>query len=127
MAQTKPSDRAARGTGDSVFDYDGTMQRLGGDRELYDELVQVFLEDSADLMHRLQNAIERNDGRAIEHAAHTLKGLTLNFGAPQAVSAAATIEEQARAGNHHDVVRMLPQLQDAVGKLTRALQPSTAT
>ena len=74
------------------FDREGALGRLGGDEELFGELVQFFLEDTPGLLNLLRSGLRDNDWAPVERAAHGLKGLASNFGATRAVEAARTVE-----------------------------------
>src|SRR6185436_18206487 len=82
----RPSDSS--GGDDSTYDYEATLERLGGDVELFVDLVRFFLEDAALLEARLESALESKDVRTVEITAHSLKGLCSNFGARRAVACA---------------------------------------
>jgi HPt (histidine-containing phosphotransfer) domain-containing protein len=47
---------------------------LGGDKELFREVIEIFLDDVPKHLASLRRAIEDGDGEAIERIAHTLKG-----------------------------------------------------
>ena len=113
---TSPATRA-----EPVFDRAGTLARLGGDEELFAELVRYFREDCVQLRRRLETALADGDAKAAEVAAHAIKGLCLNFGAVDAVAAASSVEACAREGNLADVRRLLPFLTAKVGALDAAL------
>ena len=108
--------------GESSYDYEGTLERLGGDAELFVDLVRFFLDDAAMLLARMEAALESKDARAVELAAHSLKGLCSNFGAGRAVAAAYAIEESARAGKLADTPESCAQFKAAVAQLTEALR-----
>jgi HPt (histidine-containing phosphotransfer) domain-containing protein len=108
--------------GDSTYDYEATLERLGGDVDLFFDLVRFFLEDAAMLEARLETALEANDIRTVEITAHSLKGLCANFGARRAVAYAYAIEESARAGKLTDAPESCARFKEAVGRLTEALR-----
>jgi HPt (histidine-containing phosphotransfer) domain-containing protein len=107
---------------ESTYDYDGTLERLGGDEELFVDLVRFFLEDAAMLSERMEAALEAKDARTVEISAHSLKGLCSNFGARRAVAAAYAIEESARVGKLADAPESCAQFKTAVAQLTDALR-----
>jgi two-component system, sensor histidine kinase and response regulator len=57
-----------------AWDMDKTLERLGGDKELFREVIEIFLDDVPKHMASLRRAIADGDGEAIEQTAHTLKG-----------------------------------------------------
>lgn len=64
-----------------VFDYDDFLYRIDGDVELLKEVIEIFLEDTPDLLANLYAGIRRGDNNAVERAVHTLKGATANISA----------------------------------------------
>jgi two-component system sensor histidine kinase/response regulator len=57
-----------------AWDMGKTLERLGGDKELFREVIEIFLDDVPKHMASLRRAIADGDGEAIEQTAHTLKG-----------------------------------------------------
>jgi HPt (histidine-containing phosphotransfer) domain-containing protein len=57
-----------------AWDMGKTLERLGGDKELCREVIEIFLNDVPKHMASLRRAIEDGDAEAIERTAHTLKG-----------------------------------------------------
>jgi len=60
-----------------------SLRELGGDDDpgLFIELVHLFLSDTPERMKQLEEALEKNDPTALEHAAHGLKSSAANLGA----------------------------------------------
>lgn len=97
------------------------LERLDGDQGLLTMLITIFREDSVTLFEELQAAVEsRNIADAKRHA-HSLKGLSANFDAFPAVSAALVVEEAARQQNWQQIVAGLPVLQEKLAQLRQAL------
>ncbi|MCH8157855.1 MAG: Hpt domain-containing protein [Nitrospinae bacterium] len=71
-----------------------------GDRELFGEIAQVFLEDAADRMEQMKKAVDAQDSQAIAAMGHALKGLTGNIGADPMKEAALQME---RSGKNNDL------------------------
>jgi len=82
-----------------TLDSAGLLRQVNGDRELLAELVTVFRADSARLRGEIAAGLERGDARAVERAAHTLKGLVRFFGATAAAEVALRLEQLGRAGD----------------------------
>jgi HPt (histidine-containing phosphotransfer) domain-containing protein len=95
-----------------VFDFEHSLRRFDGDRELYGDLIAFFLEDSPKLLEQLRQGLQRGDAKSVRHAAHTLKGLTANFTARRAVDAADAVERLAQGHS-------LTSAHDAVARLER--------
>lgn len=61
-----------------VFDRDGLVERLGGDWDLYDHIVGLFIQNIPARVKKLREALEVGDPLQIHHAAHALKGAAAN-------------------------------------------------
>ncbi|MCC7084510.1 MAG: Hpt domain-containing protein [Pirellulales bacterium] len=103
---------------DELLDLDGTLHRLGGDHQLLASLAKVFAEDSPLLLNRLFSAVQSMRGEEICKAAHALRGLAANFGAPSLTLSLRQLEE---IGLRNDTARA-QTLFDEVRSKTTALQ-----
>jgi histidine phosphotransfer protein HptB len=106
---------------DPVFDMRGTLSRMGNDRQLFQEMVDLLREDAPKLLDRLQKAVADRDCEQARRAAHTLKGQAATFGASRAVEAAAGLEAAARHGRVAELAARVEQLQLALAHLLSEL------
>jgi len=108
-----------------VFDYHGTLERLGGDTGLFAELVRFFLEDTGEILQRAHEGAQERDAVKLSRAAHSLKGLCSTFGGREAVDLAWRIEQSAMLGDldHAPVA----ELEAAVKRLSEALKRQLET
>jgi two-component system, sensor histidine kinase and response regulator len=97
------------------FDAASALERLDGDVELFDTLIEVFRQDSIELFAQLSVSLAAGNLREAERAAHSLKGLAANFDARQATEAALRIEEAARS-------RVVAGIEPRVKELGRLLE-----
>src|SRR5689334_19234681 len=67
-------------TDSAPFDLQASLTRLGGSHDLFQSLVQFFLEDCPGLLQQLRAALDRDDAMQVERAGHSIKGLAANFG-----------------------------------------------
>lgn len=77
----------------AIIDIPELIARLDNDFELYMELLDLFINDSASLISQIENAINNRDPEALRKTAHTLKGAVANFSAPGAYKAASILEQ----------------------------------
>lgn len=105
----------------SGIDLEGALNRLGGDQELLNELVQFFLEDTPGLMDQVREGLNSGDAEAVERGAHSLKGLSANFGAQAAVQIALAVEQHGRNQDLAAAAADLPRLEHQIGLLQKAL------
>lgn len=83
---------------------DAAIDRLGGDVELYQDLVDRFLDDTAGIRQRVETAIDTRDAPMLHSASHSLKGLAASIGAATVAAALAELEELGRTGDFEGVV-----------------------
>jgi HPt (histidine-containing phosphotransfer) domain-containing protein len=81
-----------------VLDQATAWDRVEGDRELLEELVQAFLDDYPKLLARIRSAIAAGDTATLHRSAHALKGAVGIFGAAAAAEAALRLETMGREG-----------------------------
>jgi CheY-like chemotaxis protein/HPt (histidine-containing phosphotransfer) domain-containing protein len=70
-------------------------ERLGDDEQLFNEVIQAFLESCRSQLAGIKAAIQRGDTEAVRKAAHSLKGSAGNLSAPSLFAAAAALEHVA--------------------------------
>lgn len=73
-----------------AWDRSQTLESLGGDETLFQDVMGIFLRDVPGQMARLYQAITQGNARAVEEIAHTLKGEVGYLGI-------ATLSQQIRA------------------------------
>ena len=103
------------------IDGEALLQRMGGDRELLEQLVELLRSDSPKLLSEIRAAIERGDAEAARHAAHTLKGSVGNFSATTAVAAARELENIAKHGDLSKAVEVADRLEEEIQQLQSML------
>jgi PAS domain S-box-containing protein len=78
--------------GDAV-DFPALLARADDDPALAGELMEIFLEDWPVMLAGIREAIEQNDGVALERAAHTSKGAISYFSNGSAAHAALRLQQ----------------------------------
>lgn len=104
-----------------VFDLEGTLRRLGGNTALLADLVQLYDEDSPELLSRIAAGIRARRGEDIRHAAHSLRGLAANFGASMLTEPLVQLEEAAAQGRFQEAAGLLDQVQRESARLQQTL------
>jgi two-component system, sensor histidine kinase and response regulator len=74
------------------------MNRLGGDEQLFMDVVQLFLQDCPRRLADIKDAVDRRDAERIRLAAHALKGASANLSASGLFDAAAVLERIGSEG-----------------------------
>jgi two-component system sensor histidine kinase/response regulator len=105
-----------------LFDYAGSLKRMGGDEELFGEMVGLLETDAPLWLDRIREGLAAGDAKLVHRSAHTLKGIVANFGALPAMSAAAHVEKVALDDPGLELARSaLPALEAAILELQAAL------
>jgi two-component system, sensor histidine kinase and response regulator len=100
-----------------VIDLAATLERLDGDRNLFDELIEVFRGECPGIMEEIRRALVLQDKKRVERGAHTLKGSSSNVGAVAASEVAAEIENLANRGNLSLAAEQFAILQTEIERL----------
>ena len=81
-----------------LIDRGHIMKRLGGDEELFAEVIRLFLEDCPVRLAAIKKAVDHDDAEQIRQTAHALKGAAGNMSATKLVEATATLERIGAEG-----------------------------
>lgn len=65
---------------DVLVDKDGALIRVGGDEDIYNELMNLFLQSSSEQIKELREAVQKQEPEQIERLAHSIKGAAANLG-----------------------------------------------
>src|SRR5207247_10792062 len=117
-----PPSPADLGTAE-VIDLAGSLHRMGGDMELFQEFVGMYDADSPELTESIRAAVRGKDPAALHRAAHRLKGLVSNFGARRVAEAAFVLEKIGQAGELGRSEEALRTLDSELARLNEALAP----
>ena len=105
-----------------IFDVITLLRNIGGDLELMDQLVHLFLDRYPSMLKDIRTTLINKDPRAIEQAAHILKGTAGNLCAPEVVLAAGQLEALGQLGTLRDAPIIYARLELAVYRLVKILE-----
>jgi CheY-like chemotaxis protein/nitrogen-specific signal transduction histidine kinase len=98
-----------------AVDLDQALQVVGGDRDLLQEAVELFLaQDYPRQLRDLRKGVERRDAQAVKTAAHGIKGSLVSFGGRAAHGLALRLETMGRENKLAGVERVLDELEAQV-------------
>ena len=95
----------------------------GGERALNAEVLQLFVDQSADLMRQLQGVVDARDSKTWRHITHSLKGAARGIGAFPLAQVAAEAEPLDPAIEHAQAMTALMNLKartEAVHEFVRS-------
>ncbi len=83
-----------------------------GDKEFVTELIEMFLQQSEDIMSEIRNYSENKDVDNLSKLSHKLKGSCLNLGAIDMSKVCQTIEHNTRENNIDSIEQHLDSLEN---------------
>jgi HPt (histidine-containing phosphotransfer) domain-containing protein len=110
----------------TALDRELALSRVGGDLELLQEIALLFLSDSERMLSEIEKAVSARDAKALDRAAHTLKGCVSNFGAQHLYEVSLALERMGRSGDLTNMESAFQLLKAEIGQLERDLHVLTA-
>jgi two-component system, sensor histidine kinase and response regulator len=115
-------DALSKDVSKDVMNVDDALRRLGDDKELLRDIVQIYLEDAPGIVEKIHNALDQADSNALQRAAHSLKGLAATLSASEVVGAAARVEYLAATRNLSEAPKAVAEVDQHVSDLNAAVQ-----
>ncbi|HEV3057002.1 MAG TPA: response regulator [Vicinamibacterales bacterium] len=107
-----------------AIDREAMLDRLGGDPELYQEVIQLFLEDCPVRLAAIKAAVDAKDREQIRLTAHALKGAAGNLSVGGLFEAAHTLERLGADGRMDAIPAAWRQLATEAAAVLDALRRS---
>jgi CheY-like chemotaxis protein len=100
------------------------LRALGGedDPEFLNRAIGCFLRDTPKRLVVVRDAVGQGNARALEQAAHSLKGSCSNIGARQMVALCLALEERGRAGSVKGAETLLAPLDNAFARVREVIE-----
>ncbi len=102
------------------------MDRVGDDLELLEEMVEILVEESPEMLAQLRAALAAGDSETVERVGHAFKGSVANFAAPAATATAFALEQGGRNGDLAEAGALIDRLQQQYEELVVALNDFVA-
>jgi HPt (histidine-containing phosphotransfer) domain-containing protein len=83
----------------SSLDRAKLLASVGGSLPVLRQLIAEFRQDAGPLMDELAGGVQKNDGKAVHRAAHTLKGMVSFFGVAPLADLAMHLEKTGASGD----------------------------
>jgi HPt (histidine-containing phosphotransfer) domain-containing protein len=103
-----------------------TLEQLGGDVTLFQEVMDIFLDEAPKHLAALRLAVEQGQAETVETSAHTLKGELGYLGIPEISQTANQMEEMGRSNNVSGAAHLLAQFEADVNGLLTAIRSAKA-
>jgi signal transduction histidine kinase/CheY-like chemotaxis protein/HPt (histidine-containing phosphotransfer) domain-containing protein len=105
-----------------IFDFDGVLNRLYGDRELLIRLLNIGGSDLHGTLGNIAQAIEKKDSKEIIYELHSLKGIAGNLGAQRLFELTRRYETGVKNGSA-DLATMPPTLRVEIDTFLDKIKP----
>jgi CheY-like chemotaxis protein/HPt (histidine-containing phosphotransfer) domain-containing protein len=107
--------------GSKTFDKASLLERVGADRAIVKEIIDLFLVECPKLLNDLRKSVRDGNAKDLAVAAHTLRGALSAVSAVRAVDIARTLELMGQNGDFSDVGPVGDALEAELGILRSAL------
>jgi HPt (histidine-containing phosphotransfer) domain-containing protein len=98
------------------------LDRLGGDEKLFQEVVEIFLEEGPKQITSLRRAIAERDAAGLESAAHNLRGELGYLGISRVSQKARELEEMGRSNDLQHSAETLAVLESEISEVLISLR-----
>lgn len=93
-----------------LIDKEGGIRRVGGDADLYQELMEMFFDQSNQQIEELNDAIEKKETQSIKHLAHSIKGAASNLGVLLVQESAHVLEKNGNENKMNEALQNFNKL-----------------
>jgi two-component system sensor histidine kinase/response regulator len=107
---------------DSLIDWRTALEGVDGDRDLLKSVIEVFLDESQQLLQELVEAIQTRNAAAVRSRGHSLKGAMLGVGAFSTADLAQIIELQVTEESMEALHTPLQNLEQEYQQITEELR-----
>ncbi len=107
----EPVDAAAPMTALPIFDQAALLDRVGGEQDIMQMIVEGFIDDMPERIALTEQAVSRREASNIAVQAHTIKGAAANIGAERLAAAAQALEVTAKGDDWTQLTAQLIRLQ----------------
>jgi signal transduction histidine kinase/DNA-binding NarL/FixJ family response regulator len=104
-----------------AFSAEDLLKRVGGNPKVLRDVAKIFLVDTPKRMSIIRKAIARQDGEALAHAAHALRGAVAMLGASEITEDARQIEALGRSGRIAEAGKILAPFEGKLSGFERIL------
>ena len=105
-----------------LFDKAAALENMGGDEELFAEVVEAFNEEYPQLLAQIRKALSADDRDSLCRAAHTLKGTIRTIGAPSIAMIAQQLELTSQSSELNGAEQLCDQLEASLDALRPVLR-----
>ena len=106
----------------AVLNLKNALEQMGDDEEIYEAVVETYLEDYIDVLNNAKTAFAENNAEALSRHAHTLKSSSRTVGGEDAGEVAFALERVAKDGDFEKSEGLLKKLDGQLEILKKAIE-----
>jgi len=106
---------------DEKLDQGSLLERLEGNQEFLNEVIQLFLGEAPHLIDAMRKALQKGDMQELGRSAHSMKGAASNFSPYGTARAASQLEKDAKSGDVESAKTSLATLEVVVERMLSQL------
>ena len=110
-----------------AWDIAESLERLGGDEKLLNEVVEIFLSEGSEQVASLRQAIANGDSVGIERTAHSLKGELGYLGISLVSQQASELEGMGRRRDLNKSAELFAEFDTEMSAILNSMRSITAT
>ncbi|MDO5136365.1 MAG: Hpt domain-containing protein [Eubacteriales bacterium] len=107
---------------ESLIDREAGMVYCRGDQQMYQEILQVYLEEGVEQQARLSRYAEEGDWENYRILVHGIKSTSMNIGAESLARMAREQEAAAKDGRREELMKGWPALKELHGQVLKEIQ-----
>ena len=107
-------------TSEQIIDKASAIERIG-DEDIYEAVVEIFLEDTPQQLALLDEALEGEDFVTAERQAHSMKSAAANIGATVFSNRAKELEHKVGKSSLEELINLAQQLKEDMDKIVEHL------
>lgn len=105
----------------SVLNIESALGEMGGDEEIFEAVVETFLEDNVETFSALIEAFRSNDMETLSRHAHSLKSSSRTVGGEDAGNCAEKLEIETKNGSLDNIDVLVNELKEQLDLLVKEL------
>jgi two-component system sensor histidine kinase/response regulator len=104
------------------IDWAHAFETVGGDRNLLEDLIKVFLKDQSRMLASIEAAVELKDDKELRLNAHSIKGALTHLGGRESVAQAEELELMAQSEDLSQAAVLLDRFRDSLSEVTNEMK-----
>lgn len=106
---------------EKILDLDTALADMAGDREIYEEVVAVFLQDTPNTLQDISNAYSESDISTLNRLCHSIKSASRSIGGIKLGAVAEKLEHESSKNDLSNAEKLINEMNSEFSKLKQKL------